>query len=78
MVRFDYRTRLGDKMNLSKYKVSELEERRKEYIFTEDEEMVYGMLLKGKSRIQIADKMNVSVPTVDRRIRNIRAKLNIE
>lgn len=64
-------------MNLSRYKKSELDKMVSDIILTEDEELVYEMLLKGKSRVQIADKMNVSVPTVDRRIKGIKSKLNM-
>lgn len=64
-------------MNLSRYKVSDLENRRKDCYFTDDEEMIYEMLLKGKSRVQMADKMSISVSTVDRRIKDIKSKLNM-
>lgn len=64
-------------MNLSKLNKSQLEELRMDANFTEEEDLIYQMLSKGKSRVQIADKMNVSVPTVDRRIKDIRSKLNM-
>ena len=64
-------------MNLSRYKTSELERMASDANLTQDEEMIYKMLSKGKSRVQIADKMNISVPTVDRRIRDIKLKIDI-
>lgn len=64
-------------MNLSKLNKSQLEELRMDANFTEEEDLIYHLLSKGKSRVQIADKMNISVPTVDRRIKDIRSKLNM-
>lgn len=45
---------------------------------TEDEEMIYHLLLRGKTIVQIADKMNLSTRTIDRRIRKLKDKLNID
>lgn len=64
-------------LNLSKLNKAKLEEMKACANFTEDEEIVFGMLSKGKSIIQIADFMNMSTRSVDRRIRDIKAKLNM-
>lgn len=64
-------------MNLSRYKTSDLQKMKEDANLTEDEEVIYYMLSKGKSIIQIADKMNLSTRTIDRRIRNMKEKLNI-
>ena len=64
-------------MNLSRYKTSDLQKIKEDANLTEDEEMIYYMLSKGKSIIQIADKMNLSTRTIDRRIRDMKEKLNM-
>ena len=64
-------------MNLSRYKTSDLQKIKEDANLTEEEEMIYYMLSKGKSIIQIADKMNLSTRTIDRRIRNMKEKLNM-
>ena len=64
-------------MNLSRYKTADLQKIKEDANLTEDEEMIYNMLSKGKSIIQIADKMNLSTRTIDRRIRNMKEKLNM-
>lgn len=64
-------------MNLSKLNKARLEEMKACANFTEDEEIVFDMLSKGKSIIQIADVLNLSTRSVDRRIRDIKAKLNM-
>ena len=64
-------------MNLSRYNTSDLQKIKEDANLTEDEEMIYNMLSKGKSIIQIADKMNLSTRTIDRRIRNMKEKLNM-
>ena len=64
-------------MNLSRYKTSDLQKIKEDANLTEYEEMIYNMLSKGKSIIQIADKMNLSTRTIDRRIRNRKEKLNM-
>ena len=64
-------------MNLSRYKTSDLQKMKEDANLTEDEEMIYYMLSKGKSIIQIADKMNLSTRTIDRRIRDMKEKLNM-
>lgn len=64
-------------MNLSKLNKARLEEMKACANFTEDEDIVFDMLSKGKSIIQIADVLNLSTRSVDRRIRDIKAKLNM-
>lgn len=64
-------------MNLSRYRKSELEEMKSDANLTEDEAIVFEMLSKGKSILQIADRMSVSTRTVDRLIRGIKNKLNM-
>lgn len=48
---------------------------RQECNFSEDEEEVFCIPVKNKSRIQIADAIGLSVATVDRRIRSIKNKI---
>lgn len=64
-------------LNLSKLNKARLEELKSECHFTEDEEIIFDMLSKGKSIIQIADYMNMSTRTVDRRIRDMKSKMNM-
>lgn len=64
-------------MNLSRYTKSELEWMVSDLNLTEDEEIIYEMLSKGKSIIQIADRLNMSTRSVDRRIRVLKGKLNM-
>lgn len=64
-------------MNLSRMRTSELYRLLEDANLTEDEEEIYWMLAKGKSRLQISDQMNTSTATVDRRIRSMRRKLNM-
>lgn len=44
--------------------------------FTEDEEITFDMLSKGKSISEIATRLSVSTRTVDRRIADIKSKIN--
>lgn len=44
---------------------------------TTEEEKIFQMLCKGKSIIYIADNLNMSTRTIDRRISDIKRKLNI-
>ena len=64
-------------MNLSRYTKSELEWMVSDLNLTEDETIIYEMLSKGKSIIQIADRLNMSTRSVDRRIRVLKDKLNM-
>ena len=66
---------LGTK--LSKMTKPELEELEKYLNLTDDEEMVFRELAKGKSRTAIADKCLVSASTISNRIKNIETKMSI-
>ena len=48
---------------------------RKNANFTEDEEKVFEMASRGKTIVEIADKMNVSERTVDRHIAKVKLKI---
>lgn len=65
---------LGTK--LSRLTKPELEELEKYLNLTEDEEMVFRELAKGKSRTAIADKCLVSASTISNRIKNIETKMS--
>lgn len=62
-------------MDLSKYAKPKLEEWRKGLNLTEEEEQIFILLTKGKSRQIIAGRMKLSMRTVDRRIAAIRKKM---
>lgn len=66
-------------MRLGKYLSSmtkpELEELREQLNLTDDEEVVFRYLSKGKSNITVADLCGVSLPTIDNRIKAIRSKI---
>lgn len=66
-------------MGMGKYLSSltkpELEEVKELLNLTEDQELVFLQLSKGKSNVAIADNCGVAVPTVDKRIREIKSKL---
>lgn len=53
----------------------ELEELRELLNLTEDEEMIFKGLSKGRGKIQIASDCLVSTSTVDNRIKSINQKL---
>jgi DNA-binding NarL/FixJ family response regulator len=63
-------------MDLSKYTKSEISDMRVELNLTDDEAIVFDMLAKGKSIMQIADKLNLSTRSIDNRIAKIRKKIN--
>lgn len=65
---------LGTK--LSKMTKPELEELEKYLNLTDDEEMVFRELARGKSRTAIADKCLVSASTISNRIKNIETKMS--
>lgn len=65
---------LGTK--LSRMTKPELEELEKYLNLTDDEEMVFRELAKGKSRTAIADKCLVSASTISNRIKNIETKMS--
>lgn len=64
---------------LGKYLASltkpELEELKEQLNLTDDEEMVFLQLSKGRSKTVVADNCRVSLPTIDNRIRCINIKL---
>lgn len=62
-------------MNLSSLTKSELERYRCELNLTDDENAIFEMLSKGKSRQEIANKIQLSSRTVDRRIKSIKIKM---
>lgn len=67
-------------MRLGKYLSSltkpELEELADKLNLTDDEEMVFLQLSKGRTKLIVADNCGVSLPTIDNRIRSINLKLN--
>ena len=62
-------------MKLSELTKPELDGIRKNANFTEDEEKVFEMASRGKTIVEIADKMNVSERTVDRHIAKVKLKI---
>lgn len=67
-------------MRLGKYLSSltkpELEELRELLNLTDDEEMVFLQLSKGRSKIIVADNCKISLSCVDSRIKSISIKVN--
>lgn len=67
-------------MRLGKYlsglTKSELEELKEQLNLTDDEEMIFCQLSKGRSNVITADNCRVSLSFVDSRIKNISAKVN--
>lgn len=67
-------------MRLGKYLSSltkpELEELKELLNLTDDEELVFCQLSKGRSKITVADNCRISISSVDNRIRDISYKLN--
>lgn len=62
-------------INLSKYARPQLTLWFGELNLTEDEEQIYWMLAKNKSIKEIAYKSDMSITTVNRRIKSIKSKL---
>lgn len=66
-------------MRLGKYLSSltkpELEELKEQLNLTDDEEMVFLQLSKGRSKTMVADNCGVSSPTIDNRIKCINNKI---
>lgn len=62
-------------MQLYKLTTQKINELHDALNLTEDEEIVFQMLSKGKSRIQIADRLQLSVRSVDNRIKDIKNKI---
>lgn len=55
--------------------LSECQRYRRECNFTDEEQAVFDLSARGKSRVQISEALRISVPTVDRRIRSIKDKI---
>lgn len=66
-------------MRLGKYLSSltkpELETLKERLNLTDDEEMVFCQLSKGRSKVAVADNCRISISTVDNRIKAIGTKL---
>ena len=66
-------------MRLGKYLSSltkpELEELKELLNLTDDEELVFCQLSKGRSNIMVSDNCRISISTVDKRIKSISFKL---
>lgn len=62
-------------MRFSKLTKSELDYFLENANFTEEEEKIFRMLSKGKSRSQVGLEISVSDSTIDRRIRDIKCKI---
>mgnify|MGYP001517099562 len=63
-------------MKLHRLTQSKLDDYKLRSNFTEDEEITFDMLSKGKSINEIATRLSVSTRTVDRRIADIKSKIN--
>lgn len=64
-------------MNLSFLSREQSEEYKSKMNLTDDEEKIFNMLTKNYSVVKIADVMQMSTRTVDRRIRNIKLKMSV-
>lgn len=62
-------------MNLRRLTISDCRRLKEECNFSDDEDEVFALLVKNKSRVQIADAVGMSVASVDRRIRKIKEKV---
>lgn len=64
-------------MNLSFLSKEQSKEYKDKMNLTEDEEKIFDMLTKNYSVVKIADVMQMSTRTVDRRIKNIKTKMSV-
>lgn len=64
-------------MNLSFLSKEQSKEYKDKMNLTEDEEKIFDMLAKNYSVVKIADVMQMSTRTVDRRIKNIKLKMSV-
>ena len=64
---------LGTK--LSRLTKPELEELKEKCCFTENELLIFEMLQRERTSLEISTKMCLSVPTIDRRIKKIKDKI---
>lgn len=62
-------------MRFSKLTKPELDYLLENANFTEEEEKIFRVLSKGKSRSQVGLEISVSDSTIDRRIRDIKSKI---
>lgn len=62
-------------MDLSKFTMPKIRELKSELNLTTEEDLVFDMLAKHKSIVEIADTLRISEPTVSRRIRRIKDKI---
>lgn len=62
-------------MDLSKFTTPKINYLKENLNLTEDEEIVFDMLSKHKTRIQIADRLQMSIRTVDNRVKDIKMKI---
>lgn len=60
---------------LSELTKPELEGLKEQCCFTETEIAIFDRLKKGETSIEISEKISLSVPTIDRRIRGIKEKI---
>lgn len=64
-------------MNLSFLSKEQSREYKEKMNLTEDEEKIFDMLAKNYSIVKIAGIMQMSTRTVDRRIKNIKIKMDM-
>ncbi len=64
-------------MNLSFLSREQSGEYKNKMNLTEDEEKIFDMLVKNFSVVKIASVMQMSTRTVDRRIKNIKVKMDM-
>lgn len=62
-------------MNLSYLSKKQVEEYKSKLNFLEDETMIFDMLVKNYSIVKMADTLKMSTRSVDRRIQNIKKKM---
>lgn len=55
--------------------LSDCQRYRRDCNFTDEEQAVFDLCARGKSRVQISEALRLSVLTVDRRIRSIKDKI---
>lgn len=64
-------------MNLSYLSKEQSNNYKNQMNLTEEEEQIFDMLVKNYSIVKIADVMQMSTRTVDRRIKNIKTKMSV-
>ena len=62
-------------MNLSYLSKKQVEEYKTKLNFLEDEAMIFDMLVKNYSIVKMADILKMSTRSIDRRIQNIKKKM---